>query len=131
MTIRIFAGGCRSTIETGQVEDRYCNECSQQPTCDWAPYAQELTRILATQWVKVQDGLPLKTAPVLYLENADGERSDTLHYGYYNWRQQTFIEQGSGKTTYPDVVSEWLLIPKVLADMLGEIRRKPAHTYLD
>ena len=131
MTIRIFAVGRRSTPETDPVGGWYYNECLLPSTCDWAPYTQALARILATQWVKVQDGLPPKTAPVLYLENADGERSGIMHYGYYNWHQQTFIEQGSGKTTPPDVVSAWLLIPKVLADMLGEVRRKPAHAYLD
>lgn len=131
MTIRIFAGGCRSTTETGRVEDRYCNECPQQTTCDLAPCARELARILANRWVKVRDGLPLKTSVVLYLKSSDGELSGTTHYGHYNWHQKTFNEQDSGKATPHDLVIAWLLIPEVSADIHEELRRKLAHACLD
>lgn len=131
MTIKIFAGGCRSITDTGQVEDRYCNECPEQNVCDLEPRAPELARIFSDEWVKMQDRLPSKTSSVLYLENSDEKPSGILHYGYYNWRQKRFIEQGSEEATPQDVVIAWMRIPEVPAGIHEELRRKQAHAYMD
>jgi hypothetical protein len=120
MAIRIFAGGCRSTADTGKVEERYCNECPEQTACDLEPRARELARMIASHWVKTRDVLPPKGAGVLYLEYPSVEPSGTVHYGYYDQRRRKFIEQESGEATLKDLVIAWMLVPKVPVETYKE-----------
>ena len=122
MAIRILAGGCRSTTDTGKVEERYCNECPEQGACDLEPRARELARILASQWVKTCDILPPKAAGVLYLEYPSAESSGTVHYGYYDERRCKFIEQGSAEATPKNFVIAWMPVPAVLVEIYQEGR---------
>ena len=120
MTIRIFAGGCRSTTDTGKVEERYCNECPEQTACDLEPRARELARIIASQWVKTRDVLPLKAAGVLYLEYPSAESSGTVHYGYYDRRRRKFIAQENGEATPKGLVIAWMPVPEVPVEIHKE-----------
>jgi hypothetical protein len=122
MAIMIFAGGCRSTTATGKVEDKHCNECPNDTACDLAPSARELARIIASQWVKTRDRLPPKATPILYREYSAEEPSGTLHYGYYDRRRRTFIDQGSDEAAPKDLVIAWMPIPEVPAEIHREGR---------
>ena len=113
MPITILAGGCRRTTATGQVEEKSCQACPEQNTCDLEPRARELARMISNQWVKSHERPPPTETPILYLEYPSAEPSGTVHCGFYNRRRRKFIEQGSAEAIPKDRVIAWMPIPQV------------------
>lgn len=117
MGLTIMAGGCRTVDHNGKVEERQCNTCFSQTTCDLEPRARELSALFASQWVKREDVLPSQASPVLYLTYSPESPSGSLHLGHYDGARQCFIEQTSGVLIDQQQVFAWMAIPKVPAEI--------------
>jgi hypothetical protein len=110
MAIMIFANGCRRAMDPGTINVKRCDECVAQPTCGLEPQARELNAFTAGQWIKTGARLPPQSIAVLYVECSPAHTGN-IHYGYYDYGQQQFIEQGSNHALPKERVMAWLLVP--------------------
>jgi hypothetical protein len=113
MGLTILAGGCRYMTDTGKIEEKYCDQCPVQGSCEIEPHAREIAAILSRQWVRTDFVLPPKARLVLYLEYPSNVPSGTVYCGYYDRRRHQYIEQGSGKTLPAERIIAWMGLPEV------------------
>ena len=117
MSLMIFAGGCRYTTEDGKTKTRQCKECFSRGACELEPQARVLAETLSSQWVSTTESLPPGGAAILYLEYPSELRTGTVHVGYYDGDDGSYIEQTSGASLPEKVVIAWMPLPEVPAGL--------------
>jgi len=115
MSLMIFAGGCRYTTEDGKTKTRQCKECFSRGACELEPQARVLAETLSSQWVSTTESLPPGGMAILYLEYPSELRTGTVHVGYYDGDDGSYIEQASGASLPEKAVVAWMSLPEVPA----------------
>ena len=95
MSLMIFAGGCRYTTEDGKTKTRQCKECFSRGARELEPQARVLAETLSSQWISTTESLPPGGAAILYLEYPSELRAGTVHVGYFDGDDGSYIEQAS------------------------------------
>ena len=115
MGLMIFAGGCRSPGGDGKTKTKQCKECYAFGACELEPQAQALAETLSNQWINTTESLPSGGAAILYLEYPSELRTGTIHVGYYESDEGSYIEQSSGASLPEKAVIAWMPLPEVPA----------------
>lgn len=113
MGITILAGGCRQETDDGKVEEKRCNECFAQESCELAPRARELAQAIIHQWARTDQRKPPEAVPILYLEYPSAEPSGTVHLGHYNNAKRRFQAKAGRKWLPEEAVIAWMAVPQM------------------
>lgn len=113
MGLMIFAGGCRHTAADGKMKTKQCKECHSLGACEMEPQARALAETLSKQWIGTTECLPPGGTAILYLEYPSELRTGTIHVGYYESDEGSYIEQSSGASLPEKAVIAWMPLPEV------------------
>ncbi len=130
MSLMIFAGGCRYTTADGKTKTRQCKECFSRGACELEPQARALAETLSSQWISTTESLPPGGAAILYLEYPSELRTGTVHVGYYESDEGSYIEQASGASLSEKAVVAWMPLPEIppaIYKNRRSVRRRSNH----
>ncbi|MFO1428570.1 MAG: hypothetical protein U1F76_00285 [Candidatus Competibacteraceae bacterium] len=115
MGLMIFAGGCRYPAADGKTTTKQCKECHSFGACELEPQARALSELLSNQWISTAESSPPGGTAILYLEYPSELRTGTIHVGYYESDDRSYIEQSSGASLPDKAVIAWMPLPEVPA----------------
>jgi len=112
MALTIIADGCLIDKDDA-IEQRSCNTCPQQGSCEQEPHARKLSRMLGNPWVSVRDKTPATAETILYLEYPAKHPAGAVRLGRYEPDKKAYTEHGTGKLAPQQRVIAWMPVPQI------------------